>query len=222
VPPEGGAAYELALTHSSYAFEHGEPNRHNERLELLGDSILGAIVTGLIYRAYPEMPEGRMSLLRASVVNMDSLAALARSLGLGEHILLGRGEEMSGGRDKSSLLADTFEAVIGAVWEQRGFEAATRVIEPLFRPLLEAEVQSDTRFDTKTALQEIVARESRARPSYEVDSSGPDHDRRFTARVYIGSDLCGTGTGRSKKDAEQEAAREALERLGGGRGARAS
>ena len=222
VPPGGGALYELALTHRSYAFENGAPARHNERLEFLGDSILGAVVTDLIYRSYPDLSEGEMTVLRAAVVNEVPLANLARSIGLGDHIRLGKGEETSGGRDKSSLLSDAFEALVGAVYLDRGLVAVTEAIAPLFRPLVEAALQSGTRFDSKTALQEIVVRELGELPSYRVASSGPDHERRFTAHVYAGPDLYGSGSGRSKKEAEQEAAREALQRLEGGRGARAS
>jgi ribonuclease III len=222
VPPQGGALYELALTHRSYAFENGEPNRHNERLEFLGDSILGAVVTDLIYSSYPELSEGAMTVLRAAVVNEVPLADLARSVGLGEHIRLGKGEEASGGRDKSSLLSDTLEALIGAVYTERGLGVVAGAIGPLFEPLVEAAARSTTRFDSKTALQEVVVRDSGELPTYRLASSGPDHDRRFSAHVYVGADLYGSGSGRSKKEAEQEAAREALERLEGGRGARAS
>jgi ribonuclease III len=220
VPSGGGPLYELALTHRSFAFESGAPNHHNERLEFLGDSILGAVVTDLIYRSYPDLSEGEMTVLRASVVNEVPLADLARSIGLGDHIRLGKGEEASGGRDKSSLLSDGFEALVGAVYLDRGLDVIAAAT--LFRPLIEAAAQSGTRFDSKTALQEVVVRERGELPSYRVASSGPDHERRFTAHVYAGPDLCGSGSGRSKKEAEQEAAREALQRLEGGRGARAS
>jgi ribonuclease-3 len=222
VPPDGGAVYELALTHRSYAFENNTPTHHNERLEFLGDSILGAVVTDLIYRSYPDLSEGEMTVLRAAVVNEVPLANLARSLGLGDHIRLGKGEESSGGRDKSSLLSDTFEALVGAVYIDRGLNVVAEGIAPLFEPLIEESAQSNTRFDSKTALQEIVVREIGELPTYRVASSGPDHERRFSAHVYVGQDQYGSGAGRSKKEAEQEAAREALERLEGGRGARAS
>lgn len=214
--------YELALTHRSYAFEHDDSAGHNERLEFLGDSILGAVVTDLIYRSYPELSEGEMTVLRASVVNEVPLARLARQIGLGDYILLGKGEETSGGRSKSSLLSDAFEALIGAVYVEQGLDAVARAIEPLFKPLVEAAAGSGVRFDSKTALQEIAVRDTGELPAYRVASSGPDHDRRFTAHVYVGSELLGSGAGRSKKEAEQEAAREALERLEGSRGARVS
>ena len=230
VPPEGGAIYELALTHRSYAFEQHEPVDHNERLEFLGDAILGAVVTTLIYTEYPELAEGEMARLRASVVNTYALADLARELQLGQYIRLGKGEQSSGGGDKASLLADTFEAVVGAVYLDRGIEEVTTALDSLFTERLRARIEAGGRYDAKTALQEVVVRELGGFPAYRVASSGPDHDKRFTAHVYVESELFGVGEGRSKKEAEQNAAREALERLEsaetlgaeGGRDARAS
>jgi ribonuclease III len=222
VPPERGPLYDLALTHRSYAFEHEEIGNHNERLEFLGDAILGAVVTDMIFRGYPELAEGELARLRASVVNTAALADLARSIELGPHILLGKGEEGSGGREKASLLANTLEAIVGAVYLDRGLAAVTDAIALLFEARLAAVVETGARFDSKTALQEVVVRDSGELPSYRVASSGPDHDRRFTAHVYVESELYGAGTGRSKKEAEQHAAREALERIEAGRGARAS
>jgi ribonuclease-3 len=222
VPPQGGPIYDLALTHRSFAFEQEVSGNHNERLEFLGDAILGAVVTDLIYRNYPGLAEGEMARLRASVVNTAALAELARSLGLGEHILLGKGEDGLGGRDKSRMLANTLEAVIGAVYLDRGLPALSAAIAPLFESRLASVVETGARFDSKTALQERVVREHGALPSYRVAADGPDHDRRFTAYVYVDAELYGAGMGRSKKEAEQHAAREALERLEGGLGARAS
>lgn len=214
--------YDLALTHRSYAFEQDEAGNHNERLEFLGDAILGAVVTNLIYRTYPGLAEGEMARLRASVVNTAALADLARSIDLGPHIRLGKGEEGSGGRDKSSLLANTLEAIVGAVYLERGLDVLTEALGPLFESRLAALVETGARFDSKTALQEVAVRSSGELPSYRVAATGPDHDRRFTAHVYVDSELYGAGSGRSKKEAEQQAAREALERIEGGRGARAS
>jgi ribonuclease III len=230
VPPEGGAIYVLALTHRSYAFEQPEPLDHNERLEFLGDAILGAAVTNLIFTRYPDLTEGEMARLRASVVNTHALADLARAVDLGGHIRLGKGEESSGGRDKSSLLADTLEALIGAVYVDRGMAVVTDILEALFEDRVRERVESGGRYDAKTALQEVVVRDHGGFPSYRVASSGPDHDKHFTAHVYVDSELFGVGEGRSKKEAEQNAAREALERLDapermnaeGGRDARAS
>jgi ribonuclease-3 len=213
VPPEGGPIYDLALVHRSYAFEQSDPVPHNERLEFLGDAILGAIVTDLIYTSYPQLTEGEMARLRASVVNTHALAELARSLGLGKHIRLGKGEEASGGRDKPSLLADTLEAVIGAHYLDRGIDAVRAALVPLFAEKLRAHLEAGGRYDAKTALQEVVVRYRGAFPAYRIASTGPDHDKHFTAHVYIDADLYGVGDGRSKKEAEQNAAREALARL---------
>ena len=204
--------FRLALTHRSYAFENGGTALHNERLEFLGDAILDAVVTTLIYESYPDLTEGEMARMRASVVNTDALADLGRGLRLGDHILLGKGEESSGGRDKASLLANVFEAIVGAVYLERGIDAITTVLVPLFEPLLE-ESASGTRYDSKTALQEIAVKNTGELPSYRVASSGPDHDKRFVAHVFLGNEPFGDGSGRSKKEAEQNAAREALERM---------
>ena len=226
VTPDSGPLYALALTHRSYAFENAS-GEHNERLEFLGDAILGAVVTDLIYNRYPDLNEGEMARLRASVVNTNALADLSSELGLGQRILLGKGEESSGGRHKASLLANAFEAVVGAIFLDRGLEAATEALKPLFVDRLEESIQARNRYDAKTALQEISVRDSGELPSYRVASSGPDHDKRFEAHVYVRDELFGSGAGRSKKEAEQKAATEALERLvhgkNGGRGdARAS
>lgn len=212
LPGAPGTIYELALTHRSFAFEQAEPPEHNERLEFLGDAVLGIVVTDMIYRTYPHLSEGEMARLRASVVNTVALADLARALGLGGHIRLGKGEEASGGRGKDSVLADSFEAVVGAVYLDRGIDAATTALSPLFVERLEKSI-STGRFDAKTALQETVVRAHAVLPVYRVAASGPDHDKRFTAHVYVDNELYGVGDGRSKKEAEQGAAREALDRI---------
>lgn len=219
VPPDGGPLYELALTHRSFAFEQAGPVEHNERLEFLGDAILGAVVTDLIFRSYPDLAEGDMARLRASVVNTQALAALGRELGVGEHIRLGKGEESSGGRDKDSLLADTLEAIVGAVYVEQGIEAVRAALIPLFEERVKDAVDVGERYDAKTALQEVVVRERGGAPSYRVASTGPDHDKRFTAEVFVGDEPFGSGEGRSKKEAEQNAAREALARFAMIRGA---
>jgi ribonuclease-3 len=157
-----------------------------------------------------------MAPLRASVVNMHSLAGIARDLGVGEHIRLGKGEEMGGGRDKDSLLADALEALIGAVYLDRGIEAARAALVPIFRRLIEDAVAAGNRFDPKAALQERVVRAGHALPSYRVVGSGPDHDKRFEAEVFVAGEMLGSGRGRSKKEAEQRAARQALARLDDG------
>lgn len=156
-----------------------------------------------------------MARLRASVVNTRSLASLARAIDLGPHIKLGRGEEASGGRDKASLLADTLEAVVGAVYLDRGYEGVRAALTPLFSGRLSASYEGKERYDAKTALQEIVVKGTGGAPSYRVMASGPDHDKRFSAEVRIEGRLMGAGVGRSKKEAEYNAAREALSRLEG-------
>jgi ribonuclease III len=209
VPAVPGSVYELALTHRSFAFERAEPIPHNERLELLGDAILGAVVTDFIYRSYPTLAEGELARLRSSVVSTQALAGLARELGLGEHIRLGRGEETSGGRDKASLLADTLEALIGAAYLDLGMERLAPSLIALLEDRIELAVAGGGH-DPKTALQEAVVRRLAIRPSYRVVSAGPDHAKTFTAEVYLGAELYGEGAGRSKKEAEQNAAQEAL------------
>ena len=214
MPEEGGRLYDVALTHRSFAFEQVTPTEHNERLELLGDAILGAVVTTLIYRSYPALPEGDMARLRASVVNASALAEVARSMDLGPLIRVGKGEEASGGRDKISLLADTLEAVVGAVYLDRGLSAVEEALIPIFSERLTVAAAATERYDAKTALQEISVKEHASVPSYRVSSSGPDHDKRFSAHVYLEDELYGSGVGRSKKEAEQLAAKEALARIG--------
>ena len=214
VPGERGSLFELALTHRSYAFEQPDPPPHNERLELLGDAVLGLLVADLIFNAYPGMAEGEMASLRAAVVNTAALADIARRLDLGTWLRLGRGEEASGGRDKSSLLADAFEAVIGAAYLEHGMDTVRRALSDTFVAEIARVVELGESLDAKGALQEIVIRTGGPRPTYEIASSGPDHDKRFAARVFIKGKLVGAGAGRSKKEAEQNAAREALARAG--------
>jgi ribonuclease-3 len=201
-----------ALTHRSYAFERGLTVT-NERLEFLGDSVLGVVVTDMAFRAHPDMPEGSLAKLRAAIVNMTALADVARSLGLGEVVLLGKGEEQSGGRDKSSILADALEAVFGAVYLDLGLDVARELIERLFRPRMDAYVRGEGDRDYKTILQELASQEIRAMPEYRLQERGPDHQKEFTATVYLGGEPMGSGVGRSKKEAEQQAAREAYVRI---------
>lgn len=213
MPAGGGGTFDLALVHRSFAFEQPETVAHNERLEFLGDAILGAIVTDLIYRAHPDLTEGEMARLRSAVVNTHALAALATEHGVGDHIQLGKGEESSGGRAKPSLLADTFEAIIGAVYIERGLDELRAYLDPILEKEIAAALATEHRYDSKTALQEVVVRETSDLPVYRVASSGPDHDRRYSADVFVDGELYGTGNGRSKKEAEQIAAREALIRF---------
>ena len=211
VPAERSPLYELALTHRSFAFETHDQPEHNERLEFLGDAVLGVVVTDLIYKTFPHLPEGDLARMRASVVNTSALADLARSIGLGEHIRLGKGEEATGGRDKDSLLADTFEAVVGAVYLEQGIARVSEILTPIFSAAIDAATSSGEVYDAKTALQEVAVRSVGEIPTYRVASSGPDHDKRFVAHVFVADEPYGTGTGRSKKEAEQHAARAALD-----------
>jgi ribonuclease-3 len=202
------ALREAALTHRSYAFEQGL-DVTNERLEFLGDSVLGLVVTDMAYRSFPDMPEGALAKLRAAIVNMTALADVARALDLGSLVLLGKGEEQSGGRDKASILADALEAVIGAVYLDRGLDVARALVERLFRPRMEAYARGEGDRDFKTLLQELASQDLRAMPEYQIAESGPDHEKEFTAAVVVAGERLGEGRGRSKKEAEQQAAREA-------------
>ncbi|KNY07165.1 ribonuclease III [Microbacterium sp. GCS4] len=195
---------ELALTHRSYAYEHGGIP-HNERLEFLGDSVLGQAVTVMLFTTHPELDEGSLAKRRASVVSTVALAEVARGIGLGSHLLLGRGEEQTGGRDKDSILADTMEAVIGATFLSAGPDAATDLVLRLTKPLLADPERYGAAMDPKTSLQELAARLGATPPRYSIEASGPDHDRRFTATVVVG-ELTMTGLGSSKKTAEMAAA----------------
>lgn len=194
-----------ALTHRSYAYENGQvPN--NERLEFLGDSVLGLVVTDALFTNHPDLPEGQLAKLRAAVVSAKALAVVARTLGLGEHLLLGRGEETTGGREKSSILSDTVEAVLGAVYVQFGIERAAEVIHRVFDPVMAAAAELGAGLDWKTSLQEISANNDLGVPTYVLDGTGPDHDKRFTASVVVGATTFDGGSGHSKKEAEQQVA----------------
>jgi ribonuclease-3 len=205
---------QAALTHRSFAFEQGvQPT--NERLEFLGDAVLGLVITDLAYRSFPHLSEGELAKLRASVVNMSVLAEVAVGLGLGEAVLLGKGEQLSGGRQKASILADAMEAVLGAVYLDHGLDEAAEIIRRLFWPRMEAYARGEGDRDYKTSLQELAAQDFGRIPDYRVVERGPDHQKEFTATVYVGGREFGSGIGRSKKEAEQQAAREAYLRLTG-------
>jgi ribonuclease III len=199
---------ERALMHRSYAYENGGLPT-NERLEFLGDSVLGLIVTDTLFRSYPDLPEGQLAKLRAAVVNMRALAGVARSLDLGGYVRLGKGEEGTGGRDKSSILADTLEAVIGAVYLDQGLAVADGLVHQLFDPVIARSARLGAGLDWKTSLQELTAAEMLGVPEYHVEESGPDHQKFFRASVRIGAQTYGRGEGRSKKEAEQQAAEAA-------------
>ena len=202
----------LALTHRSYAYENGGLPT-NERLEFLGDSVLGVIITDSLYRTHPTLPEGRLAKLRASIVNMHALAGVGRGIGLGEQLRLGRGEELTGGRDKASIVADAVEAVIGAVYLEHGLETARDVVHRLFADLLDAAPQLGAGLDWKTSLQELSASRSLGVPEYRVTEQGPDHAKVFAAQVLLGGTSRGEGSGRTKKEAEQNAAAAAYTTL---------
>ncbi len=204
--------YLHALTHRSYAYEQGGLPT-NERLEFLGDSVLGVVVTEHLFVTYPTDSEGQLAKLRAAVVNSRALADVARSLDLGSLIRLGRGEESTGGRDKSSILADTMEAVIGAVFLQHGIDAARVFVHHLFDPLMAEVATRGAGLDWKTSLQEMASVSGLGVPAYQIAESGPDHDKTFRAMVTIGATAYGPGSGHNKKEAEQAAAAVAFAAL---------
>ncbi len=201
--------FELALTHRSFAYENGGLP-HNERLEFLGDSVLGVVVTEFLYRQFPDLPEGRLAKLRAAVVNAHSLAEVARSLDLGSQIRLGKGELATGGQDKSSILADSLEALLGAVLISSGRDAADALVHSLFDPLVLRAAALGAGLDWKTSLQELAADHDLGGPSYRVTETGPDHDKRFEAVAIVGNRAYPPGSGTSKKQAEQGAAKNAF------------
>jgi ribonuclease-3 len=197
-----------ALTHRSYAYENGGLPT-NERLELLGDAVLELVVTDTLFRGYPHLPEGQLAKLRAAVVQMGTLADVARGLNLGAYLLLGHGEEGTGGRNKSSILADGVEAVIGAIYLDLGLEEAAALIRRLFDPVIDRSARLGAGPDWKTSLQELAAMQMLGAPEYVVEESGPDHLKSFCAVVKIAGRTLGSGSGRSKKAAEQQAAQAA-------------
>ncbi len=197
-----------ALMHRSFAYENGGLPT-NERLEFLGDSVLGLIVTDTLFRKHPDLPEGNLAKLRAAVVNSRALAGVARGLRLGSYVRLGKGEESTGGRDKSSILADTLEAVIGAVYLDGGMEAADPLVHRLFDPVIARSARLGAGLDWKTSLQELTAAEELGGPEYLVEESGPDHQKSFRAVAKVGGEVWGEGAGRTKKEAEQQAAEAA-------------
>jgi len=203
-----------ALTHRSYAYENGGLPT-NERLEFLGDAVLGLVVTDTLYRAHPDLPEGQLAKLRSAVVNAKALADVGRALGLGQHLRLGRGEEATGGRDKGSILADTVEAVLGAVYVDRGLAESEALVHRLFDAVIDSAAGLGAGLDWKTSLQELTANNGLGVPEYQIWDTGPDHEKFFTAVVRVAGADRGSGTGRSKKEAEQEAASAAWHALHG-------
>lgn len=201
------------MAHRSYCSEHPE-QASNERLELLGDAVLGLVVTDHLYQAYPALPEGDLARVRAAVVSTLGLAPVARRLGLGETLLLGKGEEASGGREKPSILVDSLEALIGSVYLSAGFAGARRFVEELVGPEIPLIAHEARLGDPKNQLQELSARLGYGTPSYLVSEQGPDHAKRFTADALLQGRLVGRGESGSKKDAERKAAQDALLALG--------
>ena len=205
----------LALTHRSYAYENGGLPT-NERLELLGDAVLGLVIVEELFRRHPDNSEGDLAKLRNSIVNSHALAGVARDLtgtGLGEYLLLGRGEIQTGGHGKSSILADTMEAVFGAVFLDSGIDSARAVIHGLFDPMIEKAAELGAGLDWKTSLQEVAAAAGLGLPEYRVTDVGPDHAKEFSAEAVVGGQVLGDGVGRSKKVAEQRAAATAYGRI---------
>ncbi|HEY7173425.1 MAG TPA: ribonuclease III [Micromonosporaceae bacterium] len=204
-----------ALTHRSYAYENGGLPT-NERLEFLGDAVLSVVVTTALYLDHPTLPEGNLAKLRASVVNMRALAHVARGLGpggLGAHLLLGKGEEATGGRDKASILADSLEALLGAIYLEHGLPVVTKVIHKLFDPLMTDAASRGAGLDWKTSLQELTASLGLGVPEYRIEDAGPDHAKTFTAWAVVSGRQFGGVAGGSKKEAEQRAAEAAWQEL---------
>ena len=204
-----------ALTHRSYVNENlSLPCKDNERLEFLGDAVLELTVSDMLMKKFPHCAEGELSKMRASVVNVQPLADLARRFGLGEVLLLGRGEEASGGRAKASLLANAFESVVAAMYIDGGFDLTAAFIRQLIEPLIEEGAAASLYRDYKTTAQELCQIRFREVPRYLlISETGPDHDKLFTTSLVVGERVIATGQGRSKKEAEQQAAKTAMEEL---------
>ncbi len=213
------AQLELALTHRSWSAEH-DSGASNERLEFLGDAVLGLVVAGFLYRQFPDLPEGQLAKSRAAVVNAATLSDAAVDLGLGEYLRLGRGEERSGGRTKPSIVSDALEAVIGAVYVDGGLDSAREFVLGRLGGRINEEASRPGARDYKTLLQEAVGRDRSAPLEYEVTQTGPQHDRLFEATVRIGGEVRGTGEGTTIKQAQRRAARVAWEARAAEDGAR--
>ena len=203
---------ELALTHRSYSYEAGGLPT-NERMEFLGDSVLGLVVTDELYKKYPDLDESRLSPLRSGVVNMRALAQVAREINLGQYLRIGKGEEATNGRDKNSILADSFEALVGAIYLDHGYNKSAEIVLNLLRPVIDSAQSSGAALDGKTALQELASSEGLTSPEYEIGESGPDHDKSFTAVAILSGVRYPQGVGKSKREAEQAAAKLAYEEI---------
>lgn len=206
----------IALTHSSYANEHKKYKlKHNERLEFLGDSVLGVVVSDYIFKKFPDYPEGELTKLRATIVCEPSLAFAAQKLELGEYLLLGKGEDGTGGRERLSILSNTFEAVIGSIYLDGKFSNSKDFILDNLTEIIHEAVQGNLFIDYKTELQEVLQKTTKDKIKYIVmNEEGPDHKKTFYIAVKVGNKLLGDGIGKSKKEAEQESAKTALNKMG--------
>jgi ribonuclease-3 len=206
-----------AFTHRSFAHEAGENGENNERLEFLGDSVLGLVVAEYVYATLPDQPEGELARIKSFVVSEASLSEIARGLRVDNFILIGKGEEYSGGRSKKTILADCLEAIIGAYYLDSGFPAADRFVRTMLIPEINKVLENRHAKDYKTLLQEWVQKRNKTYPKYRVvQKTGPDHDKTFWIEVHVGDRSFGAGKGKNKKEAEQEAARLAWESMTGG------
>ncbi len=203
-----------ALTHSSYSNEFKKiKNKNNERLEFLGDSILGLIISNYLFRLKKDLPEGELTKIRAAIVCEKSLKEVAKYIGLGEFLYLGKGEESTGGRTRDSILADATEALIAAIYLDGGFKKATDFVLINMEEIIQQAIQGKIMRDYKTQLQELIQKDNKENISYTLaEQLGPDHDKTFKMNVFVGEEIIGTGIGKSKKEAEQKAARDALEK----------
>lgn len=200
----------LAFTHRSFAYENGGVPT-NERLEFLGDSVLGLVITQELYMRFPDFDESKLSPIRSGIVNTRALASIARELKIGEHLRIGKGEESTAGREKNSILADALEALVGAVYLQYGYQATSEIILHWFELSIEEASTAGATLDAKTALQEIAAAQNLSAPEYEIGESGPDHNKSFTAIAILSGEKFPMGEGKSKREAEQVAAKLAYE-----------
>ncbi|MFV0438137.1 MAG: ribonuclease III [Desulfopila sp.] len=205
-----------ALVHSSYAFEQAQIGKNNETLEFVGDAVLDLVIGHIIFKTYPDMREGELTRLRAALVNETHLAVMARQIDLGRFLLLGKGEDASQGRNKSSILSCAFEAMIGAVFEDGGYETVNTLVSRLFLPTIEEKKEEMLIADAKSRLQELLQEKHNEGPSYRLErEEGPSHQKSFTIAVIFQEEVLGSGQARSKKEAEQRAAAAALRLLAG-------
>ena len=203
---------ELAFTHGSYSREFGGVPT-NERLEHLGDSVIELIITGELYKKFPEADESRLSPMRAGLVNNSALVPIAKELELGQYLRIGKGEELTGGRNKNSMLADALEALVGAIYLEKGYAATEEIVLKWFRSTIDSSNALDLGMDAKTALQELAAANGLSAPEYEITESGPDHNKSFQAVAVVSNEKFEIGEGKSKREAEQVAAKFAYDEL---------